>query len=177
MRRARLGLLHSPITSRRSASGPVQRLWARLPRRPTSYVTVILARRQGHKSHAGTVHTLRRCSNNKLFLRHASSSHVSNSDLMRPGVHQPVQSSSLANNPGPTPKHHLSRWLRKHSATSHHRLDILGRGHSDLELEDLAQTPRNRPGDNTGPSQESRRGDKRLRKLEWLAAKDEEGAG
>ena len=48
VRRARLGLLHTPKTSRRSASGPVQRLWAGLPRRPTSYVTVILARREGH---------------------------------------------------------------------------------------------------------------------------------
>lgn len=103
---------------------------------------------------------------------------------MRPGVGLPAQSSSLANKrtvpptSGPAQKHRYSGWLHKHAATSDHIVDILGLGHSDnsefpLELEDLAKPSRHRPGDNTGPSQESRRSDKRLRKLERLAEQEE----
>ena len=109
---------------------------------------------------------------------------ISNSDLMRPGVHRPIQSSNLANKrtapptSGPAQRHRYSGWLHKHAAPSNQIIGILGLGPSHnpdfpLELEDLARSSRNRPGDNTGPSQDSRKRHKRLRKLERLAEQED----
>jgi hypothetical protein len=65
-----------------------------------------------------------------------------------------------------------------HAAPSHQIIDILSLGPSHhpefpLELEDLAKPSRNRPGDNTGPSRDSRKRHKRLGKLERLAEQED----
>jgi SPX domain len=105
---------------------------------------------------------------------------------MRPGVRLPVQSSVFVNE-SPTPptrgqskkQSRNSRWLPKFAFAPDHIVDILGlrySGNSEppLELEDLANTFQNPPGDKGAPSSAARRrSDKRLHKLERLAEQEE----
>jgi hypothetical protein len=103
---------------------------------------------------------------------------------MRPGVHLAVQSPILAHestaspSPGQAQKQRHSGWLRKNASTADHLVNILSLEPSDnnespLELENLAKPPRSPSGDNSALSRESRRSDKRLRKLERLAEQEE----
>ena len=104
---------------------------------------------------------------------------------MRPGVCQAIQTSRLANQssgqlaPGPAQTHlHHSGWLRGSASKPAYIITILGLGYSDtaqgpLELEDFARSPPNPSGNKAAPSRAARRGDKKLRKLKWLAKQEE----
>jgi len=104
---------------------------------------------------------------------------------MRPGAPLPVRLSILSNKSpesptsGPARKHfRYPGWLRKNAFTPEHVLKILRLGRSgntgsSLELEDLAKPSRNPAGVNGTLSRTAAKGDKRLRKLEWLAEQEE----
>ena len=156
------------------------------PRRPTTQSSLS----QLPRCHAATLphraHPAQPSNDDSfLFPPYSILRDVLNSDLMRPGVRLPTQSSSLAREnaapptSGPAKKHiPFSGWLRKPTSRPEHIIHILGSGHPDnpespLELEDLAKAPRNPPGTEGASSRAAKRGDKRLRKLEWLAEQED----
>jgi hypothetical protein len=110
---------------------------------------------------------------------------VPTGELMRSGVLTPVQLPVLQNRSpaspisGPAQKHsRYPGWLRKNVSTPEHILDILGLGRSgntgsSVELENLAKPSRNSVEVKGASSRAARKGDKRLRKLEWLAEQEE----
>ena len=149
----------------------------------------VLSNRRGHLWHIGTlasVHNLHDAGKKNYSFPHLIVLYVPDIHLMRPGVHLPVQSSVFVNE-SPTPptrgqtKKQSSnpRWLPKFAFAPDRIIDILGLRYSDnsespLELEDLANTFQNPPGDKGAPSSAARRrSDKRLHKLERLAEQEE----
>ena len=136
-------------------------------------------------SHTGTVHNLHDAGKKNYSFPHTTVPYVPDIHLMRPGVHLPVQSSVFVNERptlptrGQTKKQSSNpRWFPKLAFAPGRIVDTLGLRHSGnsespLELEDLANTFQNPPGDKGALSSAARRSVKRLHKLERLAKQED----
>jgi hypothetical protein len=145
----------------------------------------VLSNRRRYLWHAGTVHNLHDARKTNYSFPHPIVLYVPNIRLMRAGVHLPVQSSDLVNKSRTPPTRGQTKkqlrnpgWLPKFAFAPDRIVDILGLRSSDnsespLELEDLANTLQNPPGDQGVLSSAARKRDKRLHKLERLAEQEE----